>query len=69
MKWPRHQAMKYLNISKVVLYPNNKAKHLAGMSKMLVEDFNEEVPSDIKELQKLPGVGRKNSQCNCFGCI
>ncbi len=42
-------------------YPNNKAKHLAGMSKMLVEDFNEEVPSDIKELQKLPGVGRKTA--------
>ena len=42
-------------------YPNNKAKHLVGMSKMLVEDFNEEVPDDIKELQKLPGVGRKTA--------
>ncbi|MFO7829672.1 MAG: endonuclease III [Bacteroidales bacterium] len=42
-------------------YPNNKAKHLAGMSKMLVEDFNEIVPDDVKELQKLPGVGRKTA--------
>ncbi|MCB2195871.1 MAG: endonuclease III [Bacteroidetes bacterium] len=42
-------------------YPNNKAKHLVGMSKMLVEDFNEIVPDDIKELQKLPGVGRKTA--------
>lgn len=42
-------------------YPNNKAKHLVGMSKMLVEDFNEVVPDDIKELQKLPGVGRKTA--------
>ncbi len=42
-------------------YPNNKAKHLSGMAKMLVNDFNGVVPSDIKELQKLPGVGRKTA--------
>lgn len=42
-------------------YPNNKAKHLLGMSKMLLEDFNGEVPSDINNLQKLPGVGRKTA--------
>lgn len=42
-------------------YPNNKAKHLVGMSKMLVEDFNEIVPDDVNELQKLPGVGRKTA--------
>ena len=44
-----------------VSYPNNKAKHLAGMARMLVADFNGEVPSDINELQKLPGVGRKTA--------
>lgn len=42
-------------------YPNNKSKHLAGMAKMLVKDFGAEVPQDIKELQKLPGVGRKTA--------
>jgi len=42
-------------------YPNNKAKHLIGMSKMLVGEFNEVVPSDINNLQKLPGVGRKTA--------
>lgn len=42
-------------------YPNNKAKHLSGMAKMLVADFNNVVPDDIKELQKLPGVGRKTA--------
>ena len=42
-------------------YPNNKAKHLVGMAKMLVNDFNNIVPDDIKELQKLPGVGRKTA--------
>ncbi|WP_422361235.1 endonuclease III [Reichenbachiella sp.] len=44
-----------------ISYPNNKTKHLLGMAKMLVEDFNSEIPSDLKELQKLPGVGRKTA--------
>jgi len=42
-------------------YPNNKAKHLLGMAKMLHHDFKGEVPSDINDLQKLPGVGRKTA--------
>jgi endonuclease-3 len=42
-------------------YPNNKAKHLVGMAKMVVEDFKGELPADVKELQKLPGVGRKTA--------
>src|SRR6201985_2432689 len=44
-----------------VSYPNNKAKHLVGMAKMLVDDFGGQVPSDINELQKMPGVGRKTA--------
>ncbi len=42
-------------------YPNNKAKHLLGMAKTLLENFNGEVPSNINDLQKLPGVGRKTA--------
>lgn len=42
-------------------YPNNKAKHLIGMANMLVNEFHAEVPADINELQKLPGVGRKTA--------
>lgn len=42
-------------------YPNNKAKHLVGMARMLVNDFDGQVPDDIGELQKLPGVGRKTA--------
>ena len=42
-------------------YPNNKAKHLSGMAKKLVYEFKGIVPSDIEELQKLPGVGRKTA--------
>ncbi|QJD94982.1 endonuclease III [Mucilaginibacter robiniae] len=44
-----------------VSYPNNKAKHLAGMAKMLVEQFDSEVPPAYSDLQKLPGVGRKTA--------
>ena len=44
-----------------VSYPNNKAKHLVGMAKTLVEQFQGVVPSDVDELQKLPGVGRKTA--------
>ncbi len=42
-------------------YPNNKAKHLVGMAKMLVNEFGNMVPEQIEELQKLPGVGRKTA--------
>lgn len=44
-----------------ISYPNNKAKHIVGMANMLVNDFNNVVPSDIDELQKMPGVGRKTA--------
>jgi endonuclease-3 len=42
-------------------YPNNKAKHLSGMAKKLIKEFDGVVPSDIEDLQKLPGVGRKTA--------
>jgi endonuclease-3 len=42
-------------------YPNNKAKHLSGMAKMLTEEFGGVVPSDRDTLQRLPGVGRKTA--------
>lgn len=44
-----------------ISYPNNKSKHLVGMAKMLVNDFNSEVPGTVAELQKMPGVGRKTA--------
>lgn len=42
-------------------YPNNKAKHLVGMAKMLVDKFDSEIPDTVEELVKLPGVGRKTA--------
>lgn len=44
-----------------ISYPNSKAKHLVGMAKMLVNDFKGVVPSEISELVKMPGVGRKTA--------
>ena len=44
-----------------VSYPNNKAKHLAGLGRLLTSDFGGEVPGTIEELQRLPGVGRKTA--------
>jgi endonuclease-3 len=44
-----------------VSYPNNKAKHLIALAKMLESDFSSEVPASVEELQKLPGVGRKTA--------
>ena len=46
---------------KSVSYPNNKAKHLSGMAKMLMTDFNGQVPDTMEDLTKLPGVGRKTA--------
>jgi endonuclease-3 len=44
-----------------ISYPNNKAKHLIGMAKKLLQDFNGEVPMTVDELVTLPGVGRKTA--------
>ncbi|MEI7491742.1 MAG: endonuclease III [Bacteroidota bacterium] len=42
-------------------YPNNKTKNIIGMAQALVRDFNNIMPSDVDELQKLPGIGRKSA--------
>jgi len=44
-----------------VSYPNNKAKHLVAMAKMLQEKFGGDVPSTGEQLEQLPGVGRKTA--------
>jgi endonuclease-3 len=42
-------------------YPNNKTRNLIGMAKTLISEFEGVVPSEIEDLQKLPGVGRKTA--------
>ena len=50
---------------KSVSYPNAKAQYLVGMAQRLVEAYNGEVPSNIDDLQTLPGVGRKTANVVC----
>lgn len=50
---------------KSVSYPNAKAQHLVGMAQRLVEAYSGEVPSNIDDLQTLPGVGRKTANVVC----
>lgn len=47
-----------------------KSKAISNLSKILVEKFNGEVPDDMYELEKLPGVGHKTAGVvvsQCFG--
>jgi endonuclease III len=50
-----------LPLVKSISYPNNKARHLVGMARMLLEKFNGQVPMTVEELVLLPGVGRKTA--------
>ncbi|MDR1886568.1 MAG: endonuclease III [Prevotellaceae bacterium] len=66
-KYPTAESLSKADVSdifeliKSVSYPNNKSKHLLGMAQMLVNEFNGEIPDNIDDLQKLPGVGRKTA--------
>jgi endonuclease-3 len=67
MRFPNPQMLaqgtfeEVLELIKSISFPNNKAKHLLGMARMLVEDFGGEVPQEVEQLEKLPGVGRKTA--------
>lgn len=50
-----------LEYVKSVSYPNSKSRHLVGMAQRVVEAFEGQIPSDVDELQTLPGVGRKTA--------
>ncbi|NQZ78053.1 MAG: endonuclease III, partial [Ekhidna sp.] len=62
---PEHMAASHFDelfpYIRSVSYPNNKTKHLLALSKRLVEEFNSEIPTTIKELTSLQGVGRKTA--------
>lgn len=62
-----HEVYEYV---KSVSYPNSKTKHLVALSRMIVDEFNGQVPEDAVLLEKLPGVGRKTAnvvQAVAFG--
>ena len=49
------------NLIKSCSYPQNKAKHLKNMAIMLHNEYHDQIPDDVEEMQKLPGVGRKTA--------
>lgn len=49
------------SIIRSISYPNNKARHLIAMSKLIINDFDGEVPMSVEKLVLLPGVGRKTA--------
>ncbi len=55
---------------KSVSYPNSKSEHLVKMARMLMKEFQGEVPDNLDQLVRLPGVGRKTAnviQAVAFG--
>ena len=42
-------------------FANNKSKYLLAMAKTLINEFNNEFPSNVDDLQKLQGIGRKSA--------
>jgi len=60
-KMAESEVYEIFELIKSCSYPNNKAKHLSGMAKMLVSEFNSKIPDTMEKLIKLPGVGRKTA--------
>lgn len=60
-KMQRLGASKILDIIRPIGLSKQKAKSLAGLSKMIVEDHEGEVPQTFAELESLPGVGHKTA--------
>ncbi|WP_462254055.1 endonuclease III [Ekhidna sp.] len=62
---PEHMAASHFDelfpYIRSVSYPNNKTKHLLSLSQRLVDVYNSEIPTTIKELTSLQGVGRKTA--------
>lgn len=50
-----------MDVIKSLGFYKTKAKHCVEAARMIVADFDGEVPSTMRELQKLPGVGRKTA--------
>lgn len=56
-------------IREIGLY-RNKAKNILSMCRKLLDEYNGEVPNNMEDLIKLPGVGRKTANVvlsNAFG--
>lgn len=65
--YPDPEALSKADVSKVedllktIGMYRTKAKNIVGLSKLLMEDHQGQVPGDYDDLIKLPGVGRKTA--------
>lgn len=53
-----HDVLEYI---KSISYPNSKAKHLVLMARMVLQEFGGQIPMEVAQLVRLPGVGRKTA--------
>ncbi|MCP3853239.1 MAG: endonuclease III [Actinomycetia bacterium] len=66
-RYPTPQALAEADIAEVEVVIGSlglfrsKAKNIVGMAQLLLEDYDGEVPHTMKELVRLPGVGRKTA--------
>ncbi len=69
--FPDAESLAQAEVSEVAEYIKScglyktKSKDLVAMAKMLVSDFGGEVPDNIDDLTKLPGIGRKTANLIC----
>ena len=70
-RFPDAESLAGAEVSEVAEYIKScglyktKSKDLVAMAKMLVSDFGSEVPDNIDDLTKLPGIGRKTANLIC----
>ena len=61
------EKMKELGVSRIYEYikqlglSNQKSKNIYLLSKLIIEEFNGQVPNSFEELESLPGVGHKTA--------
>lgn len=46
---------------KSISYPNSKAKRLVELARVVMTEYQGELPREAEALQKLPGIGRKSA--------
>ncbi len=75
-RWPDAQHLAeasptdVLEVIRTLGLAKSKAGRCVACAQMLVAEYGGEVPCDLEELQKLPGIGRKSANvvmCDAFG--
>ena len=67
LKLGEEKLMEYI---KSIGFYNVKSKNIIALSHLLIQNYDSQVPDEMDELLKLPGVGRKTANVvlsNCFG--